>query len=317
MYRGKALLIYLLFATTAVAQQSASDVVSTLRNRYKAECAQLDATEAATKAQFAAVYAKELTRTRDIAQAKGDLDAVIQINGLITSASTGTIEAPPNTAALPLRAAYTNYDRNVSAALRPLSTRRQQMGAGFARELSNLEQQYTRSGLIEAAKLAREARIEVANSASEAKAKNPIYGEAQVISNMTGAVLKMGDRLTSEKSFKPPVEVEWRLQTDGDVRFVYACGQLILNWGKPPHELRIDGGPADGQHKPNAGATPTNRPISVKLNVQLAEMFLTVDGRERARWKADFSKINDPVAIAAVADNSAIKVEQVTVRKLK
>ena len=37
MYRGKALLIYLLFATTAVAQQSASDVVSTLRNRYKAE----------------------------------------------------------------------------------------------------------------------------------------------------------------------------------------------------------------------------------------------------------------------------------------
>ena len=100
------------------------------------------------------------------------------------------------------------------------------------------------------------------------------------------------------------------------MRLAYACGELILNWGKPPHELRIDGGPADGQHKPNAGAAPTNRPISVKLNVQPAEMFLSVDGRERARWKADFSKVNQPVAIAAVAD-STIKVEQVIVRKLK
>ena len=316
MNTGKALLLSLLFATTAVSQQTASDVVTTLRNRYKAECAQLDATEAATKAQFAAVYAKELTRTRDIAQTKGDLDAVIQINAMITSASTGTVEAPPNTAALPLRAAYTNFDRNITAALRPLSAKRLQLDSNLARDLSALEQQYTRSGLIEAAKLARDARIEVANTLAEAKVKNPVYGDSVVISNMTGAVLKMGDRLASEKSFKPPVEVEWRIQTDGDVRLAYACSELILNWGKPPHELRIDGGPADGQHKPNAGAVPTNRPISVKLNVQSAEMFLTVDGRERARWKADFSKVNQPVAIASRAD-STIKVEQVTVRKLK
>ncbi len=312
----KTLLIGSLFATAVFAQQSASDVVSNLRNRYKAECAQIDVTEAATKTQFAAAYAKELARSRDIAQAKGDLDAVIQINNMITAANNGTVEAPPNTANAALRAAYTNYDRNMSAAQRPLSARRQQLDANHVRELTTLEQQYTRSGLIEAAKLAREARIEVANVIGGAKANNPIYGDSVVISNMTGAVLKIGDRLTSEKSFKPPVEVEWRIQTDGDVRLAYACGELILNWGKPPHELRIDGGPADGQHKPNAGAAPTNRPISVKLNVQPAEMFLSVDGRERARWKADFSKVNQPVAIAAVAD-STIKVEQVIVRKLK
>ena len=310
------LFVSLFFIATGFAQQTASDVVNTVRNRYKAESVQIEAAEAAAKTQFAAAYAKELGRAKDAAQANGDLDGVLQINNLITDANAGTVKTPPNTASAMLRAAYTNYDRNVSAALRPFSSRRQQLDTNISRDLATLEQQYTRSGQIEAAKLAREARIVVANTIGVAKANNPFYGDSVVISNMTGAALKLGDRLISEKSFKPPVEVEWRIQTDGDVRFSYACSELIFNWGKPPHELRIDGGPADGQHKPNAGAAPTNRIISVKLNVQPTEMFVTVDGRERARWKADFSTINQPVGIAAVAE-STIKVEQVIVRKLR
>jgi hypothetical protein len=313
MNPGKALLISLLFAATAVSQQTASDVVTTLRNRYKAENAQLDATEAATKAQFAAAYAKELTRTRDIAQAKGDLDAVIQINNLITAANTGDVPAPPSTASVALRAAYTNYDRNVSAALRPLSTRRQQLDAGFARELSSLEQQYTRSGLIEAAKLAREARIEVTNNIGAANTSSSPK-DSYIVPNMTGVSLKPGERLVSEKSFKPPVEIEWHLKPDGDFRIIYACGQMIFNHADSPNDILIGDGPAHGQDKQGVGATPTNREITIKMTVQPKEMVVSLDGHELARWRADFSAINQSVGISTA---STAKVKQVTVRKLK
>jgi hypothetical protein len=312
----KTLLIGSLFATTVFAQQSASDVVSNLRNRYKAECAQIDATEAATRAQFATAYAKELARSRDMAQAKGDLDAVIQINTMITAANNGTVEAPPNTANAALRAAYTNYDRNMSAAQRPLSNRRQQLDANHVRELTTLEQQYTRSGLIEAAKLAREARIEVANVVGETKSVDFSKADAETISEMSGVVLTSGGKRTSSKSYKPPVEVEWRVETDGDFRIVYACDQIIFNWSKSPDELRIEGGPADNQNKKDAGAVPLNRIVSVKLEVLPRKMTLSVDGKERASWKADFSGVDQPVGVMVV-NNNKVKVKQVTVRKLK
>lgn len=316
MHLCKALLIGLLFATTAFAQQTASDVVSNLRNRYKAECAQLDASEASVKTQLAAAYTKELTRSRDVAQAKGDLDAVIQINGLITAASTGAIEVPPKTAALPLRAAYTNYERNLKSAIKPLSSRRQLLDANLSRELGTLEQQYTRSGLIEAAKLAREVRIEVAKRISDAKEYTAINTDAEVISEMSGAVLTSGGSRISTKSYKAPVEVEWRLETNGDFRIAYACKQIALNYHNTS-ELCIEGGPVEGwQSKKDSGETPLNQLISVKLNVQPTKMTLFVDGKERAMWKGDFSNINQPVGIMNVHD-STVKVKQVIVRKIK
>ena len=315
MNPSKTLSVLLFCAVTVFAQQSATDAVNAVRNRYKVEIAQLDTARTAVFTQLTSAYAKELVRAREAAQSKGDLDAVLQLNALITAATAGSAQAPPNAASLPVRTAHTTYERNLSAALRPLLTKRQQLDAAYSKDLTTLEQQYTRSGQIEAAKVAREARIELAKLAAEAKAQVP-DAEVQVITSMSGAVLKQGERLASEKSFKPPVEVEWRVQTNGEFRFAYACGSIILNWGNPPYELRIDGGPAGFLHKKGAGSAPINRAISVKLSVLPAEMTLSVDGRERARWKADFSNVNQPVSVMVETD-SVVKVDQVIVRKLK
>ena len=73
-----------------------------------------------------------------------------------------------------------------------------------------------------------------------------------------GIELTSKDCLTTPGTFQPPVAITIVAKTDShDLRMAYAADQVIFNWGDNPHELRVDGGPANGLHKAEAGEIPT------------------------------------------------------------
>ncbi len=135
-------------------------------------------------------------------------------------------------------------------------------------------------------------------------------------------VVKGEPGLKTERTFQPPIEIEYILITDGQVRLscaacemIFNSGEnhMILNWGKNPSDLRLDGGPIRDPHRPNAGRIPIKQLISLKVTVQPDQMIVAVDGRERARWEANFKGVNEPIGISA-PHNATVQVKQVTVR---
>lgn len=142
-----------------------------------------------------------------------------------------------------------------------------------------------------------------------------IHGEsAEAIAEMAGKILTGEQTAKSEASFQPPIEVEYRFTTDGQVRFGYACRTMAFNWQENATELRIEGGPAAGQHKKGQGSLPKKKSVVVKVTVQRNQMSVSVDGRERARWVGNFSTVSQPLSISA--HDSTVQIERVTVRKL-
>jgi hypothetical protein len=90
------------------------------------------------------------------------------------------------------------------------------------------------------------------------------------------------------------------LQSDGsDLRLGYAAEQVIFNWEGNPNELRVDGGPAHGQHKREAGALPANEWVAIEWVVRFEEMVIYINGKERYRARGDFTSIDQPLTIRA------------------
>ena len=113
-----------------------------------------------------------------------------------------------------------------------------------------------------------------------------------------GFTLESGDRLTLPSFFKPPVEITLEAKTDSNnLRLAYAADQLIFNWEMNGSELRVDGGPAHGQHKPGAGAIPKNRYVTVKWYVTPKKQSVYVDGKLRFEHTGDYSTLERPVSV--------------------
>jgi hypothetical protein len=111
-------------------------------------------------------------------------------------------------------------------------------------------------------------------------------------------LLRKGDRIATESSYKPPVAFRIVAQTEStDIRIGYAADQIIFNWQDDPNQLRIDGGPANGRHKPGAGAVPTKTWVTIGLVVRPDSMTISVDGEERQVVKADFSAVDQRLSI--------------------
>ncbi len=128
---------------------------------------------------------------------------------------------------------------------------------------------------------------------------------------LAGIVLK-NQRTTSRDSYKPPLEIEYVCKTDSaNIRLAYACDQLIFNWENNLNELRIDGGPANRQHRMGAGRVPVNKFITIRQVVNKDKMDVFVEGQLCASWQADFSNVNSPISIFTVAKST------VTVKSLK
>jgi len=121
-------------------------------------------------------------------------------------------------------------------------------------------------------------------------------------------VLDRGQKIVSSASYTVPATFRIiALTKNNDVRIAYPADQIIFNWGMDPTQLRVDGGPANGHHKDGAGQLAPDKWVGIELIVRPDEMVIYVDGQERYRAAADFSKINKPLSITAHDGSMEIK----------
>ncbi len=164
----------------------------------------------------------------------------------------------------------------------------------------------------------------IAKTRKAATSKTPQVGQWEDITrDMTGGVLRGGvivlapnpnaDRLVSDKTYAPPVEIEYVCGTSrNNIRLGFACSEIIFNWEMNNNELRIGGGPANERHVPNSGAVPAGRMLTIRQLVMPTEMSIFVDGHKRASWSADFTRVRDPIEV--FGSDSELQVKSVRVR---
>jgi hypothetical protein len=130
-----------------------------------------------------------------------------------------------------------------------------------------------------------------------------------------GIELTSKDCLTTAGTFQPPVDIIIVAKTDShDLRMAYAADQVIFNWGDNPHELRVDGGPANGNHKADAGEIPAGKYVSIRWVVTGKKQTIYVDNALRYEHQGDYSQINRAVSVFPV--DSKVTVKSIQVRRL-
>ena len=119
-----------------------------------------------------------------------------------------------------------------------------------------------------------------------------------------GAIVVQGaERIMTAKSYAAPVTFTIVARAEkNSLRLAHAADYIIFNWEDNPDHLRIDGGPAGGRHEEGAGRIPTDDWVTIELKVLPKEMVITVDGAERYRTKADFSKVKAPLSLFTYRD---------------
>lgn len=114
--------------------------------------------------------------------------------------------------------------------------------------------------------------------------------------------------VASKDMLKPPVRITYVVKTDStNIRLGYAADQIIFNWEQDKAQLRIDGGPAAGRHVHGAGGIPLNKFVTIIQEVTPQRMTVSVNGVERASWKADFSKVDEQVRVFTAGANLTIR----------
>lgn len=128
--------------------------------------------------------------------------------------------------------------------------------------------------------------------------------------------LKGSDTATTKATFKPPVEIIIEAKTDStNLRMSYAANEVIFNWESGRTQLRIDGGPAGGQHKAGAGLIPTNKYVTIRWVVTPQKQSIYVDGKLRFEHTGDYSKIDNPVSVFP-SHGSEVTVKTIKVKQL-
>jgi hypothetical protein len=128
--------------------------------------------------------------------------------------------------------------------------------------------------------------------------------------------LKKDEKLATAKTFKPPVDILIEAMTDStNLRLSYAANQVIFNWEMGRKQLRVDGGPAGGKHKPGAGLIPTNQVVSVRWLVTPKRQAIFVDGELRYEHEGDYSNLDQPIRVFP-AQGSEVTVRSIKVKEL-
>lgn len=123
------------------------------------------------------------------------------------------------------------------------------------------------------------------------------------------------ESIRTEATFKPPVEITVVAKTDStNLRLGYAADQMIFNWERNPHELRMDGGPADKKHKIGAGLVPTNKYVTVRWVVTKDKQTVYVDDQMRYEHSGDYSQLDNPVIV--FSNRSKVSVRSILVKDL-
>jgi len=136
------------------------------------------------------------------------------------------------------------------------------------------------------------------------------------ISSYRGIVLQGDDRLSTPNTFRPPVAISIVAKTDSsNLRMSYAADQVIFNWEDNPTQLRVDGGPANGQHKDGAGSLPTGKFVTIRWVVTPQHQAIYVDNELRYEHSGDYSGINKCVSIFP-AMGSTVTVKSLVVEQM-
>ena len=296
-------------ATPAPALKPLEPQIATVEERFKTAMATLDKQEALRLGPVKTAALKELAKLRAAAQSEGNLNKVSDIDDLIKEVQTGATPPPPKVEDSFVQRARESYEFNAAPTLKQFGEQRDRLGADYTKAMADLQASFSQAFNLEAAEQARAARL------------NPPPGFAvDVLPTMEGTRVDQGgfavvkDRIATKASFQPPLEIDYTLMVDSQVRLQYAADQIIFDWEMNRSELRIDGGPADGQHRSNAGRIPTKQLVQIRQVVLPNKMTVFVDGRERASWDGDFSGVNQPIALRSV--DGAISVKQITAKKL-
>jgi hypothetical protein len=132
-----------------------------------------------------------------------------------------------------------------------------------------------------------------------------------------GIVLDSGDSLDTPARFQPPVEIDIVAKTDStNLRLAYAADQVIFNWELDGNQLRIDGGPAAGQHRMGAGAIPVNQYVHIHWIVTRTKQSIFVDDALRYENEGDYSHIDRPVSVFP-AEGSKVTVQSIIVKPME
>lgn len=130
------------------------------------------------------------------------------------------------------------------------------------------------------------------------------------------AVLRGQVQISTRPTFKPPVEITVVAKTDStNIRLAYAADQVIFNWEVDPSQLRVDGGPADGQYKPGAGRIPSGQYVTIRWVVTKTQQAIFVDDQLRFEHSGDYSQIDNNVRVFP-AEGSIVTVKSIDVRHL-
>jgi hypothetical protein len=125
-------------------------------------------------------------------------------------------------------------------------------------------------------------------------------------------LLSRGGRLASTASYQTPVTFRIVCMSDvKDFRVGYAADQIIFNWEMDPDQMRVDGGPASGQHMKGFGRLPANQWVGIEIAVHPAELLIYVNGKRRYRADGDFSSLHKPFTIEA--HNDTLKIKSISV----
>lgn len=151
-------------------------------------------------------------------------------------------------------------------------------------------------------------------SAPEVRAADHISRDR--IINSQGIVLADKDCLNTPGTFKPPVEIKIVAKTDTtNLRLGYAADQVIFNWEGNQLELRVDGGPANGRHQPDAGKIPPGQFVAIRWVVTPTRQSIYVDKALRYEHQGDYSHIDRCVSVFP-AGGSVVTVKSIEVRHL-
>ncbi len=94
----------------------------------------------------------------------------------------------------------------------------------------------------------------------------------------------------------------------------YAADQVVFNWELNGSELRIDGGPANGMHKADAGELPKNQYVTIRWVVTPKKQSIFVNKGLRFEHSGDYSTIEKPVSVFAA--QSRVTVKSIAVKQL-
>ncbi len=139
----------------------------------------------------------------------------------------------------------------------------------------------------------------------------------EILSNPRGVVLQGEEVLSTPDTFKPPVEITIVAKTDStNLRMGYAADQVIFNWEENKTQLRVDGGPADGQHKSGTGAIPIGQYVTIRWVVTPGHQSIFVNDELRYEHSGDYSGIDKGVSVFP-AMGSKVTVKSIRVKLLK